>query len=156
MKCPSCGDLDNKVIDSRLTKENDMIRRRRECLACQYRFTTYERIEENLPMVVKKDGQRVDFTRERIRQSIKIACQKLAVTAEDQEALVEKVVRHALALGDKEISSSELGEQVMLGLKELDKVAYVRFASVYRQFRDPEEFNRELERLRRGEEEKNR
>ncbi|MBF0170796.1 MAG: transcriptional repressor NrdR [Nitrospinae bacterium] len=156
MKCPSCGDLDNKVIDSRLTKENDMIRRRRECLACQYRFTTYERIEESLPMVVKKDGQRVDFDREKIRQSIKIACQKLAVTAEDQEALVERVVRHALSLGDKEISSSQLGEQVMEGLRTLDKVAYVRFASVYRQFRDPEEFNRELERLRRGEEEKNR
>jgi transcriptional repressor NrdR len=152
MKCPSCGALDNKVIDSRLTKENDMIRRRRECLDCQYRFTTYERIEENLPMVVKSDDSRQSFSREKIMTGVATACYKRPVPVEDREALVEEAVRAALATGEKEVASSVIGEVIMEGLKRLDRVAYIRFASVYKNFSDIEEMEAELRRLKSGQE----
>lgn len=147
MKCPSCGDLENKVIDSRLTKESDMIRRRRECLRCQYRFTTYERIEENLPMVIKKGGERQPFSREKIMKGIDKACHKRPVSAEDREGLVEEAVRAAIATGEKEVPCTLIGEVIMRGLQRLDDVAYVRFASVYREFRDVKQFMEELNNL---------
>ncbi len=147
MKCPACSDLDNKVIDSRLTKAGDMIRRRRECMHCQNRFTTYERIEESLPMLIKKNGGREAFSREKIREGIERACHKRPVSAEDRGELLEEVVRSAMASGEKEIPSSRVGEAVMHGLQKLDDVAYVRFASVYREFRDIEQFLREMNSL---------
>ncbi|VAX22025.1 Ribonucleotide reductase transcriptional regulator NrdR [hydrothermal vent metagenome] len=147
MKCPACSDLDNKVIDSRLTKAGDMIRRRRECMHCQNRFTTYERIEESLPMLIKKNGGREAFSREKIREGIERACHKRPVSAEDRGELLEEVVRSAMASGEKEIPSSTVGEAVMHGLQKLDDVAYVRFASVYREFRDIEQFLREMNSL---------
>jgi len=147
MKCPSCGDLENKVIDSRLTKEGDMIRRRRECVQCQRRFTTYERIEETLPLVIKKNGARQPFSREKILKGIEKACHKRPVAAEDREELVEEVVRAALSTGEKEVPASIIGEAVMKGLQKLDDVAYVRYASVYREFRDIKQFVEELNTL---------
>ncbi|MGK7345241.1 MAG: transcriptional regulator NrdR [Candidatus Nitrospinota bacterium M3_3B_026] len=147
MKCPSCGDLENRVMDSRLTKEGDMIRRRRECARCQYRFTTYERIEENLPMIIKKGGERQPFSRAKIMEGVERACQKRPVSAEDREEIVEEAVRAAIATGEKEVSSSVIGEAVMRGLQRLDDVAYVRFASVYREFRDITQFIEELNSL---------
>ncbi|VAX22158.1 Ribonucleotide reductase transcriptional regulator NrdR [hydrothermal vent metagenome] len=147
MKCPVCNDLDNKVIDSRLTSEGDMIRRRRECMRCQGRFTTYERIEESLPMIIKKDGGRQQFSREKIMYGIEKACHKRPVSAEAREELVEEAVRAAMASGEKEVSCSVVGEVVMKGLQRLDDVAYVRFASVYREFRDITQFISELNSL---------
>ncbi len=147
MKCPSCGALENKVIDSRLTREGDMIRRRRECLACQRRFTTYERVEENLPMIVKKNGGRQAFSREKIMEGIEKACHKRPVSAEDREDIVEKAVRAAMESGETEVPSSVVGESVMSSLHKLDDVAYVRYASVYREFRDITQFVEELNNM---------
>lgn len=147
MKCPSCTDLENKVIDSRLSKEGDMIRRRRECMRCQNRFTTYERIEESLPMMIKKNGSRQPFSREKVMEGIELACQKRPVSTEDREGLVEDVVRVVMASGEKEVNSTVVGETVMKGLQKLDDVAYVRFASVYREFRDITQFIEELNTL---------
>ncbi len=144
MKCPSCDNLENKVIDSRLSKEGDMIRRRRECMSCKRRFTTYERIEESLPMIVKKDGSRQSFDREKIREGVEKACHKRPVPAEERDALVEIATRSAMSAGEKEVPSAVVGEAVMQGLKKLDDVAYVRYASVYREFRDITEFISEL------------
>lgn len=147
MKCPSCGGLENKVIDSRLTKEGDIIRRRRECIQCKRRFTTYERIEENLPLIIKKTGGRQAFSREKIMVGIEKACHKRPVSAEDREELVEKAVRAAMETGENEVPSSVVGEAVIHGLKELDDVAYVRYASVYREFGDLTHFIEELNNL---------
>lgn len=153
MKCPYCSTHENKVIDSRLSKEGQVIRRRRECLQCARRFTTYERIEEVMPLVVKKDGRREAFDRQKILQGLKLACQKRPVSSEALEAIVEKVERHLQELGEREVPSSVIGEAVMRGLHDLDEVAYVRFASVYRSFKDLGEFMSELRDLvgdRRG------
>lgn len=147
MKCPSCSNLENKVTDSRLTKEGDMIRRRRECISCQRRFTTYERIEESLPMIIKKDGSRQPFSREKVLAGIDKACQKRPVSTEERDDLVEEAVRSAMAAGDKEVDCQVVGETVMKGLKRLDDVAYVRYASVYREFRDVDQFIDELNSL---------
>ncbi|MFC1821373.1 transcriptional regulator NrdR [Thermodesulfobacteriota bacterium] len=145
MKCPYCAKIDNKVIDSRLSKDGRTIRRRRECIACNRRFTTYEKLEEVLPMVVKKDGRREPFNREKIISGIKKACQKRPVSITKIEEFVDSLELHFQELGKKEIESSEVGENVINNLKEWDEVAYVRFASVYRQFRDINEFMMELE-----------
>ena len=153
MKCPFCRDLENKVIDSRLSKEGDVIRRRRECLHCARRFTTYERAEEALPFVVKKDGRREVFDRMKIVAGLKRACEKRPVGIEAIEDIVERIERALQERGDKEVPSSVVGEAVMRELHGLDKVAYVRFASVYRSFQDIGEFMAELEQLikdRRG------
>ena len=147
MKCPTCGALENKVIDSRLTKEGDIIRRRRECAKCQRRFTTYERIEENLPLVIKKNGGRQAFSREKIMTGIEKACHKRPVSAEDRDELVEEAVRAAMAVGENEVPSSTIGEAVIRGMKDLDDVAYVRYASVYREFGDLTHFIEELNNL---------
>ncbi len=124
-----------------------MIRRRRECMRCQNRFTTYERIEESLPMLIKKNGSRQPFSRRKVMEGIELACQKRPVSAEAREGIVEEAVRAVMALGEKEAHSSVVGEAVMRGLQKLDDVAYVRFASVYREFRDITQFIEELNTL---------
>ena len=147
MKCPFCQELENRVIDSRLSKDGDVIRRRRECESCGSRFTTYERVEDVLPMIVKKDGSRVVFDRSKVLAGIRRACEKRPVSVETMEGIVGEIERELRELGEKEVSSSYLGERVMEQLKTVDGVAYVRFASVYRSFRDVNEFLDELKHL---------
>ncbi|MBX7192633.1 MAG: transcriptional regulator NrdR [Sandaracinaceae bacterium] len=147
MKCPFCGTLDNKVIDSRLSQGGEVTRRRRECEGCQRRYTTYERVEQVLPLVVKKDGRREPFDRMKILGGLHRACVKRPVSAESLERLVDDLERVLVETGDKEVSSTVVGERVMDALRELDHVAYVRFASVYRQFKDTNEFLSELSQL---------
>jgi transcriptional repressor NrdR len=147
MKCPFCTELENKVIDSRLSNQGAVIRRRRECLACQRRFTTYERVEEILPMVVKKDGRREAFERQKVFGGIQLACQKRPVSSDQIDAVVDGIERKLQEMGEKEIYSTVIGEQVMRELSKLDEVAYVRFASVYRSFKDLGEFMSELKEL---------
>ena len=147
MKCPFCTELENKVIDSRLSNQGAVIRRRRECLACSRRFTTYERVEEILPMVVKKDGRREAFDRAKVVAGLQLACQKRPVSAEQLEAVADGIERRLQEMGEKEVASSLIGEAVMRELSKLDEVAYVRFASVYRSFKDLGEFMSELKEL---------
>ncbi len=144
MKCPFCANAENKVIDSRLSRDSNAIRRRRECLDCGRRFTTYEFVEEVLPTVVKKDGRREPFDRTKILTGIKKACEKRPISTDAIERIVENIERACQEYQDKEIVSSVVGELVMRELHGLDGVAYVRFASVYRQFRDVMEFVDEL------------
>jgi len=144
MKCPFCAYIEDKVIDSRQSKDGDIIRRRRECLKCESRFTSYERIENILPHVIKKDNRREPFDRQKILQGLERACEKRPIGFETREALVAKIEKNLLASGEKEIPSTFIGEQVMNGLKEIDEIAYVRFASVYRQFKDIKEFMQEI------------
>ena len=147
MKCPYCGDQDSKVIDSRHSEDGASIRRRRECLACQKRFTTYETVESLPIIVVKKDGSRQSFDRTKILNGMVRACEKRPVSMAEMEAAVtdiEQVMQNSL---EREISSSEIGELVMERLKPLDEVAYVRFASVYRQFKDINSFMQELDKI---------
>ncbi|MBL7171639.1 MAG: transcriptional repressor NrdR [Desulfobacteraceae bacterium] len=154
MICPYCTKIDNKVIDSRLSKDARTIRRRRECLGCGRRFTTYEKLEDILPMVVKKDGRREPFDRDKIMSGIRKACQKLPVGVAKIEEFVDSLELYFQDLGKKEIGSSEVGEKVISKLKEWDEVAYVRFASVYRQFKDINEFMAELEDILKAKQEK--
>lgn len=147
MKCPFCGCIDNKVIDSRLSQGDEVTRRRRECEGCQRRYTTYERVEQTLPMVVKKDARREPFDRLKVMAGLRSACQKRPVSLDTLEGLVDRIEQQLVESGEKEIDSSVIGEKVMAGLKELDQVAYVRFASVYRSFKDIHEFMAELTRL---------
>ncbi|HTZ38544.1 MAG TPA: transcriptional regulator NrdR [Syntrophales bacterium] len=147
MKCPFCADAENRVIDSRISKEGNAIRRRRECASCGKRFTTYEFVEEVLPMVVKKDGRREAFDRSKILSGIKKACEKRPVSIDAIESIVDRIERVCQESQLKEIPSAFVGERVMQELHDLDQVAYVRFASVYRQFRDANEFLDELKDL---------
>jgi transcriptional repressor NrdR len=147
MKCPFCGEIENKVIDSRLGKDARMIRRRRECLNCEKRFTTYERVEAVLPMVVKKDGRREPFNHEKIRAGIQKACEKRPISTNMIDDFVDSLGQFFQESGHREIKSSDIGERVIEKLKEWDDVAYVRFASVYRQFKDINEFMAELKEL---------
>ena len=154
MKCPFCAEIKNKVIDSRLSKDGRTIRRRRECLDCEKRFTTYEKVEAVLPMVVKKDGRREPFNHEKIRAGIHKACQKRPISIDDIADFVDSLGQLFQESGHREINSPDIGERVIEKLKEWDDVAYVRFASVYRQFKDINEFMTELKDLldeRRGE-----
>lgn len=156
MKCPFCSNAENKVIDSRISKEGNAIRRRRECLACGKRFTTYEFVEEVLPMVVKKDGRREVFDRGKILAGLKKACEKRPISMNVIEDIVDKIEHDCQDLQLKEIPTSIIGEKVMNELQRLDGVAYVRFASVYREFKDPNEFVEQLkdfltEKERKGE-----
>jgi transcriptional repressor NrdR len=144
MKCPFCTNAENKVIDSRISKDGGAIRRRRECLECGKRFTTYEFVEEVLPMVVKKDGRRELFDRTKVRNGITKACEKRPISTDAIESLVERVEQTCQEYQGKEIPSSFIGEAIMKGLQELDAVAYVRFASVYREFHDVTDFIEEL------------
>jgi transcriptional repressor NrdR len=147
VKCPFCAEVENKVIDSRLSNQGAVIRRRRECLGCQRRFTTYERVEEILPMVVKKDGRREAFDRQKVLEGLRLACQKRPVGADQLEAVVDGIERRLQEMGEKEVPTSVIGEAVMRELARLDEVAYVRFASVYRSFKDLGEFMSELKEL---------
>ena len=147
MKCPFCGHAENKVIDSRISKDGKAVRRRRECLSCAKRFTTYEYVEDMLPMVVKKDGRREQFDRQKILNGIKKACEKRPISMESIDKLVENVEQACQEMQTEEISSTVIGEKIMNELKDFDGVAYVRFASVYRQFRDVGEFMSELKDL---------
>ena len=147
MKCPFCTSLDNKVIDSRLSKDGNVVRRRRECLNCRRRFTTHERVEEILPVVIKKDGRREIFDRAKILSGVQKACSNRPISIDDIESLVDRVERYFQDKGDKEINCAEIGELVMRELHQLDEVAYVRFASVYRQFKDITEFMTEVREL---------
>ena len=147
MKCPFCQDLDNKVVDSRLTKDNTVIRRRRECLACQRRFTTYESVEDVHPYVVKSDGRREPYDREKIFKGMQLACRKRPVAVVDLDRFVDDLEAHFRELGQREISTEAIGERVMEWLRQRDDVAYVRFASVYRRFEDIDEFKRAVDNL---------
>ena len=147
MKCPFCGDVDNKVIDSRLSKDASVIRRRRECLICSRRFTTYEHIEEIPIMIVKKDGRREDFSREKVRSGMKRACEKRNISMNVIEEFIEELERDLRETGEKEIPAHIVGEKIMEKLHGLDDVAYVRFASVYREFKDVNDFVSELKSL---------
>ncbi|HEX9136868.1 MAG TPA: transcriptional regulator NrdR [Nitrospirota bacterium] len=144
MRCPYCSSIDNKVVDSRMGKEGDSIRRRRECLKCEGRFTTYERVEEVLPSVIKKDGRREPFDRLKILNGLTKPCEKRPISTEMLEKTVEEIEKSLQEKGLKEIPSTVIGEEVMERLHRLDEVAYVRFASVYRSFRDINEFMSEL------------
>jgi transcriptional repressor NrdR len=147
VRCPFCGHQESKVIDSRLGAQGDVTRRRRECEACARRFTTYERVEEVLPLVVKKDGRREPFDRQKILAGLRRACEKRAIAESDLEALVGGIERDLGAMGEKEVTSKSIGERVMTHLRALDDIAYVRFASVYRRFRDISELQAELDRM---------
>jgi transcriptional repressor NrdR len=136
--------MDDKVIDSRVGRDGDIIRRRRECLSCERRFTTYERVGDVLPMVVKKDGRREPFDRTKILLGIKKACEKRPISVQDVEKVVDEIEASFSEASDREIKSTEIGERVMNRLRDLDEVAYVRFASVYRSFKDINEFMSEL------------
>ncbi|MFW6305998.1 MAG: transcriptional regulator NrdR [Bacillota bacterium] len=147
MKCPYCNHLESKVIDSRYTEEHTSIRRRRECLDCSERFTTYERLEDIPIMVIKKNGQRELFDRNKIMKGLLKACEKRPISQDELEKLsntIETGIKNSMK---QEVNSTEIGEMIMVHLKELDEVAYVRFASVYRQFKDVIKFKQELERL---------
>jgi transcriptional repressor NrdR len=147
MKCPFCGEIDNKVIDSRLSKDGNVIRRRRECIICSRRFTTYEHIEEIPVMIVKKDGRREVFSREKVRSGLQKACQKRQISMNVIEDFLDELERDLRETGEKEIPSHTIGEKVMAKLHEIDDVAYVRFASVYREFKDVNDFVSELKNL---------
>jgi transcriptional repressor NrdR len=150
MKCPYCGELDNRVIDSRLSQGGEVTRRRRECTGCNRRYTTYERVEESLPLVVKKDGRREPFDHGKLLSGLKKACEKRPVAAQQIEEIADGIERELAEGGEKEVSSTSIGERVMVRLREVDEVAYVRFASVYRSFRDIQEFMDEMNALLRG------
>ena len=152
MKCPYCGHLGDKVVDSRESKEGDAIRRRRECLECARRFTSYERIDEIPYMVVKKDGRRERFERQKFVAGLLKACEKRPVRVASLEAIADKVEAALQEKPEREMSTDEIGACVMNELKNLDKVAYVRFASVYRNFRDIDEFKNELNDLLKAKE----
>jgi len=147
VKCPFCGELEDKVIDSRLSQEGEAIRRRRECVACARRFTTYERLEEVTPLVVKKDGRREPFDRQKLLAGLQRATVKRPVSVDTVDQLVTEVERRLQESGEKEVPSTTIGKLVLERLQPIDDVAYVRFASVYRDFRDVDEFMTELARL---------
>lgn len=150
MRCPFCGHLEDKVVDSRESREGEAIRRRRECLACGRRFTSYERVEEVPLLIVKKDGRRESFDRQKLLKGMAAACQKRPVSLTQLEEAANDIQAKLLERPDREIPSRELGEVVMDSLKQLDSVAYVRFASVYREFRDLSDFVKHLEGLVNG------
>ncbi|HET9959419.1 MAG TPA: transcriptional regulator NrdR [Polyangiaceae bacterium] len=150
MQCPFCREMDSRVVDSRLVAGGTAIWRRRACDACNRRFTTYERVEYQLPMVVKKDGQREPFSRDKLLSSLRIACNKRPVATDALEEHAAQLERELAESGEKEISTRVIGERVMERLKQLDGVAYVRFASVYRSFRDIDEFMAEMGKLVRS------
>ncbi|MCE2879841.1 MAG: transcriptional regulator NrdR [Comamonadaceae bacterium] len=149
MKCPFCAHLETQVVETRLSEDGDVIRRRRQCGACDKRFTTYERPDVNFPAIVKKDGRRIDYRRSKILESMNLALRKRPVSTEQVDAAIERIEEKILNLGVREVPSTRLGELVMRELKKLDKVAYVRFASVYRSFEDLDDFKNLVDEVRR-------
>ena len=149
MKCPFCGNADTQVVETRVAEDGDFIRRRRQCASCEKRFTTYERPDVTFPVVVKKDGRRIDYARSKLLGSFNLALRKRPVSTEQIDAAVERIEEKLLNLGVREVASSRIGELVMRELKKLDKVAYVRFASVYRSFEDVDEFRAVVDEIRK-------
>ena len=149
MKCPFCGHLETQVAETRISEDADFIRRRRQCGACEKRFTTYERPDVSFPAIVKKDGRRIDYKRGKISGSMSLALRKRPVSMEQVDSAIERIEEKLLTLGLKEIPSNQIGELVMRELKKLDKVAYVRFASVYRSFEDIDEFRALVDEVKR-------
>ncbi len=147
MRCPFCSRFDDKVIDSRTAREGEVIRRRRECLDCKRRFTTYERIEENLPAIVKKDNRRETFDRTKVMAGLKKACEKRPISSAALEASVDRIEKRLQEYGESEVPARVVGEEVMRELHQLDQVAYVRFASVYREFKDIDQFMETIKAL---------
>ncbi len=148
MKCPFCGSEDTQVIDTRANLEANTVRRRRKCTSCEKRFTTYERVDLKMPRLVKKDGSRTDFDRDKLVGSMMVALRKRPVSTEDVEAAVDRVVERVRSLGEREVPTTRVGEFVMRELAKLDKIAYIRFASVYRQFETPEDFREALQEVK--------
>ncbi|WP_412481174.1 transcriptional regulator NrdR [Azonexus sp. IMCC34839] len=144
MKCPFCGHDETAVVDTRLSDEGDIVRRRRKCNVCDKRFTTYERAEIRLPQVVKKNGSRTEFSRDKLRASLELALRKRPVSTELVDAAISEIEEKLLSSGEREVSSQQVGELVMRELKKLDKVAYIRFASVYRNFEDVDAFSKAI------------
>jgi len=151
MRCPSCGSLDTQVKDSRPTEDSAVIRRRRVCLACNFRFTTFERVQLRELTVIKRNGRRVPFDRDKLMRSVQVALRKRSVEPERIEQMVSKIVRELESMGENEVTSETIGEAVMAHLREIDDVAYVRFASVYRNFREAKDFRAALDELRTDE-----
>jgi len=149
MKCPYCGDSNSQVMDTRENEDGDTVRRRRRCPACDKRFTTYERVELKLPQIVKKNGSRAEFERAKLRASLMLALRKRPVTLESLEAALDRIEERLMTLGEREVGSDRIGELVMRELKKLDKIAYVRFASVYRNFEDVDEFSEAIREARK-------
>ena len=149
MKCPFCGNAETQVVETRVSEDGDFIRRRRQCAQCEKRFTTYERPDVTFPAVVKKDGRRIDYERAKLQASFNLALRKRPVSTEQIDSAVERIEEKLLNLGVREIASARIGELVMRELKKLDKVAYVRFASVYRSFEDIDEFKTLVDEVRR-------
>jgi transcriptional repressor NrdR len=149
MKCPFCSNADTQVVETRVAEDGDFIRRRRQCASCEKRFTTYERPDVNFPRVVKKDGRRIEYERAKLLASFNLALRKRPVSTEQIDGAVERIEEKLLNLGVREVPSSRIGELVMRELKKLDKVAYVRFASVYRSFEDIDEFKTLVDEVRR-------
>ncbi|CAN7204360.1 transcriptional regulator NrdR [Polaromonas sp. CF318] len=149
MKCPFCGHLETQVVETRVAEDADFIRRRRQCGACEKRFTTYERPDVTFPSIVKKDGRRIEYKRSKILGSMNLALRKRPVSTEQIDSAIERIEEKLLSLGVREVASNRLGELVMRELKKLDKVAYVRFASVYRSFEDIDEFKTLVDEVRR-------
>lgn len=147
MRCPVCSTLDNRVIDSRLSQGGEVTRRRRECEGCGRRYTTYERVEQVVPLVVKKDERREPFQRAKALAGLRLACVKRAVPAEDLDRVVTQLERELVESGEQEVPSTLVGEKLMAALRDVDRIAYVRFASVYRDFKDVQEFVAELSGL---------
>ena len=147
MKCPFCGAPDTTVVDTRLNDEADLVRRRRRCVKCDKRFTTYERAEIRLPQVVKKNGSRTEFSRDKLRASLELALRKRPVSADLVEAAIGEIEEKLLSSGEREVPSQQVGELVMRELKKLDKVAYIRFASVYRNFEDIDAFSKAIKEV---------
>ena len=150
MKCPFCGAVETTVADTRINDDGDLVRRRRRCLKCDKRFTTYERAELRMPQVIKKNGSRVDFDRDKLAASLWLALRKRPVSSEAVEGAIVRIEEKLLALGEREVASEKVGEMVMRELKKLDKVAYVRFASVYRNFEDVDEFSKVIREVSRS------
>ncbi|EXI67296.1 MAG: Transcriptional repressor NrdR [Candidatus Accumulibacter adjunctus] len=150
MKCPFCGAAETTVADTRISDDGDIVRRRRRCLKCDKRFTTHERAELRMPQVIKKNGSRVEFDREKLAASLDLALRKRPVSSQAVEAAISRIEEKLLALGEREVASDKLGEMVMRELKKLDKVAYVRFASVYRNFEDVDEFSKVIREVSRS------
>jgi transcriptional repressor NrdR len=149
MKCPYCGDTNTQVVDTRESEDGDTVRRRRRCLACDKRFTTYERVELKLPQIVKKNGSRAEYDRDKLHASMMLALRKRPVAMESIDAAVDRIEEKLLTLGEREVPSEKLGELVMRELRRLDKIAYIRFASVYRNFEDVDEFSEAIREVKK-------
>jgi transcriptional repressor NrdR len=149
MKCPFCAHLETQVVETRVSEDADVVRRRRQCSACDKRFTTYERPDVTFPAIVKKDGRRIEYDREKLRASMNLSLRKRPVSTEQVDSAIERIEEHLLTQGQREVASTRIGEWVMRELRKLDKVAYVRFASVYRSFEDIDEFKTLVDEVRR-------